>query len=87
MMKFNNEQYRAVTHRDGPMLVLAGPGSGKTAVIVGRVLHLIENEGIDPGSILVLTFSRAAADQMSRRFRSEADETYPVTFGTFHSIF
>ncbi len=86
-MKFNNEQYRAVTHRDGPMLVLAGPGSGKTAVIVGRVLHLIENEGIDPGSILVLTFSRAAADQMSRRFRSEADETYPVTFGTFHSIF
>ncbi len=86
-MKFNNEQYRAVTHRDGPMLVLAGPGSGKTAVIVGRVLHLIENEGIDPGSILVLTFSRAAADQMSRRFRSEANESYPVTFGTFHSIF
>lgn len=87
MIRFNNEQYRAVTHRDGPMLVLAGPGSGKTAVIVGRVLHLIENEGIDPGGILVLTFSRAAADQMHRRFLSEANETYPVTFGTFHSIF
>lgn len=87
MQKFNDEQYRAVRHRDGPMLVLAGPGSGKTAVIVGRVKHLILDEGIDPHNILVLTFSRAAAESMSSRFLRSADKPYPVTFGTFHAIF
>ncbi|MBR4719955.1 MAG: ATP-dependent helicase [Lachnospiraceae bacterium] len=87
MIQFNNEQYRAVMHRDGPMLVLAGPGTGKTAVIVGRTLHLIRDEHVDPGNILVLTFSRAAAIQMQSRFIKTANIPYPVTFGTFHAIF
>ncbi|MBR5407279.1 MAG: ATP-dependent helicase [Lachnospiraceae bacterium] len=87
MINFNNEQLTAVRHVDGPMLVLAGPGSGKTQVIAGRVLHLIRDEGIDPSGILVLTFSRAAAAAMSSRFFKEAGTSYPVTFGTFHAIF
>lgn len=87
MTQFNKEQYQAVRHKDGPMLVLAGPGSGKTAVIVGRVLHLIKEEHVNPHGILVLTFSRLAAAQMQLRFLEAVDEPYPVTFGTFHAIF
>ena len=86
MTKLNNEQQKAVMHRDGPMLVLAGPGSGKTAVLVRRLKFLVE-EGIDPKGILVLTFSRAAAEEMEFRFRKEAGSGKGITFGTFHSIF
>ena len=74
-------------HGDGPMLVLAGPGSGKTAVLVNRVLHLVRDLKVDPYGILVLTFSRAAAAQMQERFDDLANASYPVTFGTFHAIF
>ena len=87
MPQLNKEQQRAVDHRDGPMLVLAGPGSGKTAVLVNRVLRLVREEHIDPYNILVLTFSRLAAEEMRARFISLADASYPVTFGTFHAIF
>ncbi len=87
MTKLNTEQLRAVNHRDGPMLVLAGPGSGKTAVLVNRVLHLVKEEHVDPHSILVLTFSRAAAEQMQDRFYALANASLPVSFGTFHAIF
>lgn len=87
MQKLNKEQQMAVRHRDGPMLVLAGPGSGKTAVLVNRVLHLVREEHIDPYNILVLTFSKPAAEEMRSRFMSLADASYPVTFGTFHAIF
>ena len=86
-MQLNNEQQRAVMHGDGPMLVLAGPGSGKTAVLVNRLLHLVRDLRVDPGSILVLTFSRAAALEMQERFEKLAQASYPVTFGTFHAIF
>ncbi len=87
MHQYNNEQYQAVRHTDGPMLVLAGPGSGKTQVIAGRVLNLIRDEGADPSTILVLTFSKAAAMEMRTRFLRESRTEYPVTFGTFHAIF
>ncbi|MCR5235406.1 MAG: ATP-dependent helicase [Lachnospiraceae bacterium] len=87
MIELNEEQRRAVRHRDGPMLVLAGPGSGKTSVIVSRVLYLIKDEHIDPHNILVLTFSKYAALQMQDRFISGTDISYPVTFGTFHAVF
>lgn len=86
-MQLNNEQLRAVRHGDGPMLVLAGPGSGKTAVLVNRLLYLVRDLRVDPGSILVLTFSRAAAIEMQERFEKLAQASYPVTFGTFHAIF
>ncbi|MBO5489109.1 MAG: ATP-dependent helicase [Eubacterium sp.] len=84
---FNTEQQRAVDHVDGPAMVLAGPGSGKTTVITNRVLNLIENHKVDPRNILVVTFSKAAAVEMSERFRALAGRNYPVRFGTFHSVF
>ncbi len=87
-MKLNKEQYRAAIHRDGPMLVLAGPGSGKTHLLVERIRMMIEDEHIPPGSILVITFSKKAARQMQARFLQRIEENhYPVTFGTFHAVF
>ena len=60
-MAFNEAQKRAIRHTDGPALVLAGPGSGKTTVITNRVRYLTEQAGVDPSHILVITFTRAAA--------------------------
>ena len=69
-------------------MVLAGPGSGKTTVITERVRFLIETAGVHPASILVVTFTKAAAAQMRARFFSLCGNTaLPVSFGTFHSIF
>ncbi len=69
-------------------MILAGPGSGKTTVIAWRLRYLIEEYGADPGSILVITFTRAAAVEMQYRFMKITDSSYPeVSFGTFHSIF
>ncbi|HIS27118.1 MAG TPA: ATP-dependent helicase [Candidatus Pullilachnospira intestinigallinarum] len=87
-MKFNKEQQLAVSHREGPMLVLAGPGSGKTAVITHRTQQLIADYGIAPSSILVVTFTKAAAGQMRERFlKLTGQSATQVTFGTFHGIF
>lgn len=84
----NEAQSKAITHGAGPMLVLAGPGSGKTFVITQRIKHLITQDRISPESILVITFTKAAATEMQQRFRKIMDENfYPVVFGTFHSIF
>lgn len=85
---FNKEQEEAITHKGGPLMVLAGPGSGKTLVITYRVKWLIENAGVHPSDILVITFTRAAAEEMKKRFfLFDGMENAPVTFGTFHSIF
>lgn len=85
---FNKEQEEAITHKEGPLMVLAGPGSGKTLVIAYRVKWLIENTGVHPSNILVITFTRAAAEEMRKRFFAfDGMENAPVTFGTFHSIF
>lgn len=86
-MRYNSSQLKAIEHGGGPALVLAGPGSGKTAVITGRTVRLIQN-GISPSSILVVTFTRAAAAEMKERFLKMAGRSAsPVTFGTFHGIF
>ena len=86
-MKLNKSQQNAVFLRDGPALILAGPGSGKTSVITMRVKALIDS-GVLPENILVITFTRAAADEMKERFsRLSGKMTLPVTFGTFHSVF
>lgn len=84
----NSEQQRAICHREGPAMVLAGPGSGKTFVITRRIQYLIDGCGIEPSHILVITFSKASAYEMQKRFSSLMQDTYyPVTFGTFHAIF
>ncbi len=87
MVSFNESQVRAVMHMDGPMLVLAGPGCGKTAVITGRIKNLIEM-GVSPSSILVVTFTRSAAAEMKERFlQLEQNNGEKVNFGTLHGIF
>lgn len=81
-------QEEAITHTVGPAMVLAGPGSGKTFVIVQRIYHLITSQGADPAHILVITFTKAAAMEMQERFRRLAGEqSLPVWFGTFHAVF
>lgn len=82
----NEAQRRAVTWGEGPLLLLAGPGSGKTFTITNRILFLLE-QGTPPEQILVVTFTREAAASMQRRFQKMSDRFYPVNFGTFHSIF
>lgn len=87
-MEYNKSQQEAISHGDGPMMVLAGPGSGKTAVITGRVQSLIEKKHISPEQILVITFSKAAALEMKERFdKLNQSSPKPVRFGTFHSVF
>ena len=72
-MDFNQAQMTALEHRDGPMMVLAGPGSGKTTVITHRIKRLLE-AGVDPSGILVITFIKAAATEMKERFLRLARE-------------
>ena len=85
---FNKGQLRAIEHFKGPALVLAGPGSGKTRVITYRTKHLIENYGVNPSNILVITFTKAAAMEMKQRFLAMTERKYvTVSFGTFHAVF
>lgn len=87
-MPFHESQLAAVRHKDGPMMVLAGPGSGKTTVITHRVKYLVERHGVEPGSILVITFTKAAAQEMKQRFQAlMKGRSLPVSFGTFHAVF
>ena len=87
-MKRNPSQQRAIAHLSGPMMVLAGPGSGKTSVIVERTAYMTKEGGISPANILVVTFSRAAAKEMKERFLNFTGQEYtPITFGTFHGVF
>lgn len=85
---FNKPQSEAISHGEGPALILAGPGSGKTLVITHRVKNLIEKQHISPSNILVITFTKAAAAQMKERFiYLMGERRCPVTFGTFHAVF
>lgn len=84
--KLNTAQQKAVCHETGPMLVLAGPGSGKTTVLLCRISRLLERGLAKPQEILTLTFSKAAAEEMKTRFEN-LNGASGVSFGTFHSIF
>ena len=84
----NEAQKKAAAHGRGPLLVLAGPGSGKTLVITSRTKYLIEECQVPPEHILVITFTKAAAVSMRERFYGlMRGKRPPVTFGTFHAVF
>ena len=82
----NSEQQKAVNHIDGPMLVLAGAGSGKTKVLTNRIANLIQN-GISPSNILAITFTNKAAKEMKDREISLIGTlAYNILISTFHSL-
>ena len=85
--KLNPQQRQAVTAGSGPVLVLAGPGSGKTRVLTQRVAHLIANEGVRPYQMLAVTFTNKAAREMENRVRAMLGEVAPegLWLGTFHA--
>ena len=83
----NPEQRAAVEHFEGPILALAGAGSGKTRVLTNRIAHLVEEHGVDPASILAVTFTNKAAGEMRQRVRNLlGQEPAGMWIGTFHSI-
>ena len=88
MSSFTQEQTEAIEWYEGPLLVIGTPGSGKTTVIINRINNLIYGQRVAPSNILVITFTRAAAESMKRRFLDMTDlKTTKVRFGTFHSFF
>lgn len=81
-------QRKAIDHGNGPMMVLAGPGSGKTFVITRRIRNMIKKLNIDSAKILVITFTKNSAVEMQERFESLMDNEFmPVNFGTFHAVY
>ena len=87
-MNLNEQQKKAIEHFKGPCLVIGTPGSGKTRVITERVRYLVEEKGVKNTNILVITFTKAAAVQMKKRYESMmGDASKRVYFGTFHAIF
>ncbi len=86
--ELNTEQRQAVSHIDGPLLILAGAGSGKTRVITYRIAYMMKKYNIAPSSILAITFTNKAANEMKERIASlVGDRSQYIWCGTFHSIF
>lgn len=86
MMNLNEMQQEAVEHVNGPLLILAGAGSGKTRVITLRAAYLIEKCGVDPWNILAITFTNKAAAEMKERIRQEVGfGSEAIWVATFHS--
>ena len=83
----NDRQREAVLHTEGPLLIMAGAGSGKTRVVTHKIAYLIEEKNVYPGNILAITFTNKAANEMKTRvadlLNTEVDHMW---MGTFHSI-
>ena len=85
--KLNPPQREAVTHPEGPLMIIAGAGSGKTRVLTYRIAWLIE-QGVDPFNILSLTFTNKAAGEMRQRIEAViGNDAKNLWMGTFHSVF
>ena len=85
--RLNDRQKEAVVNTDGPMLILAGAGSGKTKVLTTKVAYLIEEKNIDPNNILAITFTNKAAKEMKERiFKLEGNSAFYIQISTFHSF-
>ncbi len=82
----NEEQQKAVLNTNGPMIILAGAGSGKTRVLTYKVIYLINSLGVDPQNILMVTFTNKAASEMRERIQKLANQDDKPTIGTFHSL-
>lgn len=83
----NDRQKEAVVNTDGPMLILAGAGSGKTKVLTTKVAYLIEEKNINPNNILAITFTNKAAKEMKERiFKLEGNSVFYIQISTFHSF-
>ena len=85
--KLSHEQSVAVFSNSRNLLVTAGPGSGKTVVIVNRIVHLINEQNINPKNIIVITFTRAASINMKNRYIAINGQDKVPFFGTFHGLF
>lgn len=86
-MKFTSQQVDAIKHFEGPALILAVPGSGKTTVLLNRILNLINNHNIDPSKIISITFSKSQGIDMERRFLAQNPEFRgKITFKTIHAF-
>ncbi|WP_252503878.1 ATP-dependent helicase [Sporosarcina sp. Marseille-Q4943] len=85
-IKLNNVQQHAVLHSEGPLLLLACPGSGKTTTMIMRIGYLIEEKNVNPKRIKAITFSRASALDMADRFKRFFPQHPPVDFSTIHSL-
>lgn len=83
--KLNPEQQEAVLHTEGPLLILAGAGSGKTRVLTYRIAYMIEEKGINPWNILAITFTNKAAQEMRERVGDLIGSTQDMWISTFHA--
>lgn len=85
IQKLNPEQREAVLHTEGPLLILAGAGSGKTRVLTYRIAYMIEEKGINPWNILAITFTNKAAKEMKERVEHLIGNTQDMWISTFHA--
>ena len=87
LKELNNKQYEAVINTEGPCLVIAGAGSGKTKVLTYKIAYLIKEKHISPWNILAITFTNKAANEMKQRVENlVGDAVNDMWIGTFHSI-
>lgn len=84
--ELNNKQKEAIIHTEGPMLILAGAGSGKTKVLTTKIAYLIKEKNVDPYNILAITFTNKAANEMKQRIEKMIDVSNQVHISTFHSF-